>query len=374
MHVPLSCACLLIFIASITAAQQSSHSGSSISAREKAGLRGPVKTVIDEHTMSLPNGDVVFTTTTKYAPEGRILEQRTKNSDGSEWVTSYTYHPDGRLLKTVASDAGKSTDSSETTYVYDDALRLTEVKSIHGKESRDQRYQYDDNGRKSGVETVNATNADYTNWEGTELGFSHIPRGTVTTSYNDQGVATGAEYRDAAGKLVGHIVRKFDTDGRVKEEEQVADAPSEFPFPDEVRSKLNPEQMKSVGAMVAGMQNSVISYSYDAQGRVTERRRGGGVLGEQVTTTKYNDHGDKASEHETMVMTADTGPWNLTEAGAFIPAGTPNPPQPPINSEIQYAYQYDQFDNWTEQTTVSRSQPDESFRPGTVIRRKLTYY
>ncbi len=132
--------------------------------------------------------------------------------------------------------------------------------------------------------------------------------------------------------------------------------------------------MKSVGAMIAGMQNGVISYSYDAQGRVTERHRSGGVLGEQVTITAYNDHGDKASERETIVMRPDTGPWSLTEAGAFVPSGSPNPPQPPLSSETQYAYQYDQYGNWTEQTIVSRTQPNEAFRPGTVIRRKLSYY
>jgi hypothetical protein len=126
--------------------------------------------------------------------------------------------------------------------------------------------------------------------------------------------------------------------------------------------------------MIAGMQNSVISYSYDAQGRVTERHRRGGVYGEQVTITAYNDHRDKSSERQTMVMRSDTGPWNLTEAGAFVPTGNPNPPRPPLSSETQYTYEYDQYGNWTEQTILSRSQPDEAFRPGTVIRRKLTYY
>jgi hypothetical protein len=210
-------------------------------------------------------------------------------------------------------------------------------------------------------------------WEGTELGFAPYPGGTLTTSYNEQGVATGAELHNADGTLLGHIVRKFNAEGRIIAEEQAADAP-QVNLPEEFQSKLNPEQMKSVGTMIAGMQNSVISYSYDAQGRVTERHRSGGVFGEQVTVTTYNDHGDKASERQTMVMGSDTGPWNLTEAGAFVPVGTPNPPPPPLNSETQYAYQYDQYGNWTEQTIVSRTQPDEAFRPGTVIRRKLTYY
>ena len=99
-----------------------------------------------------------------------------------------------------------------------------------------------------------------------------------------------------------------------------------------------------------------------------------GVFGEQVTVTRYNDHGDKAFERQTMVMRSDTGPWELTQAGAFIPSGTPNPPQPSETSETQYTYQYDQYGNWTEQTIVSRSQQDETFRPGTVTHRKLTYY
>jgi hypothetical protein len=168
-------------------------------------------------------------------------------------------------------------------------------------------------------------------------------------------------------------VRKFDAQGRIIAEEQAADAP-QVNLPQEFRSNLSPEQMKSVGTMIAGMQNSVISYSYDAQSRVTERHRSGGVFGQLVTITTYNDRGDKASERETMVMRSDTGPWNLTEAGALVPTGKPNPPQPPTSSETQYTYQYDQYGNWTEQTSVSRSQPDEAFRPGTVIRRKLTYY
>jgi YD repeat-containing protein len=377
MHVRLSRASVLILVASTAwsaLAQQSSQTGAPMSDRDKAGLRGPVKTLLEENTFSRPDGQQLLTNTTKYTPDGRILEERTKNPDGSEWVTSYTYHPDGRLLKTVTGNAG-STDRSETTYLYDEARRLVAVKSGDNVPTR---YQYDDTGRKSAIESYDSKplppNTAYAaHWDGTDLGFVPSPGGKVTTGYNEQGVATGAQFYDAEGNLVGHIVRKFDSEGRVIAEEQAADAP-QVNLPEEIRSKLNPEQMKSVGAMIAGMQNSVISYSYDAQGRVTERHRSGGVLGDRVTITTYNDHGDKASERETTVMSPDTGPWNLTEAGAFVPAGKPNPPQPPLSSETQYAYQYDQYGNWTERTIVSRSQPDEAFRPGTIIRRKLTYY
>ena len=378
MLVRLSFASIFLLIVSpawFVLAQQSSPTSAFMSDRDKAGLRGAVKTVVEEHTFSgRDTQQLLTTTTTQYAPDGRILEQRMGNSDASEWVIRYAYHPDGRLLKTVSGKAN-SVPSSETTYLYDGAQRLVGMKSgdkiqVH--------YDYDDNGRKSVIESYDSEplppNTAYAaHWEGTDLGFAPYPGGTLKTSYNEQGVATGAELRDAEGTLVGHIVRKFDAEGRVIAEEQAADAP-QANLPEELRSKLNPEQVKAVGAMIGGMQNSVISYSYDAQGRVTERHRSGGVFSEQVIVTSYNDHGDKASERQTMVMRSDTGPWQLTEVGAFVPEGRPNPPQPPLSSETQYAYQYDQYGNWTEQTIVSRSQPDEAFRPGTVIRRKLTYY
>jgi hypothetical protein len=356
-------------------AQQLSQTGAFITDRDKAELRGPVKTVLNEQTFSGADGQQFRTsTTTEYASDGKILELRIGNSDGSIWVTSHNYYADGRLFKTVSGKAGSAADS-QTTYLYDDARRLVGVESgDHDKAI----YKYDEKGRKSIIENYGSrsrppSKAYAPHWEGTDLGFAPHPGGTLTTSYNEQGVATGAELRDTEVTLLGHIVRTFDAQGRIIAEEQAADAP-QVNLPEEFQSNLNLEQIRSVGAMIAGMQDSVLSYSYDAQGRVTERHRSGGVFGEQVTITTYNDHGDKASERETMVMRSDTGPWNLTEAGAFVPTGKPNPPQPPLRSETQYVYQYDQYGNWTEQTIVSRSQPDEAFRPGTVIRRKLTYY
>ena len=378
MSVRLYLATVLVLVASpawLARAQQLSQTGALMTDRDKAELQGPVRTVLNEQTFSGPNGQQsILSQTTEYAHDGRILERRTSNSDGSIWVTRYTYYPDARLFKTVSGKPGSAADS-QTTYLYDDARRLVGVESGDNDKAT---YKYDEKGQKSFIETYDAKplppNTAYApHWEGSDLGFAPYPGGTLTTSYDEQGIATGAELHSADGTLLWHIVRKFDAEGRVILEEQTADAP-QVDLPEEFRSKLNPDQIKSVGTMIARMQNIVISYSCDAQGRRTERHRSGGVFGDQVTVTTYNDHGDKASERETMVMRSDTGPWNITEAGAFIPAGKPNPPQPPLSSETQYAYQYDQYGNWTEQTMVSRSQPDAPFQPGTVIRRKLTYY
>ena len=174
---------------------------------------------------------------------------------------------------------------------------------------------------------------------------------------------------------MAHIVRKVDAKGRAIGEEQVADAP-ELMIPDELRSTLNPEQAKSMGAFVAGgLHNRAISYSYDTDGRVSERHRSGGVFGEEVTITTFNDHGDKASERTTMVMNPEAGrEYGLTDVGTMIPVGQPQPAQPPAIYETQYTYQYDGYGNWTEQTTVARSSPDGALGPGSIRHRKLTYY
>jgi len=369
--------CSMILPVWFAVAQQRPQTGGPISDRDKASLRGPVKSVLVERSFSDADARQLLTSTrTEYAPDGRILEVRYGNPDGSQWVTRYTYQPDGRLIKTASGKMG-SAPSSETTYSYDSERRLGEVKS--GDEAQF-RYQYDDKGHKSVIESYGSKplrpNTAYVpHWEGTDLGFAPYPGGTLTTLYNEQGVATGAQLRDRKGNLVAHIVRKFDAKGRIIAEEQVADAP-ELMIPAELKSTLNPEQAKSVGAFMAGsLQNRAISYVYDDSGRVTERHRSGGVFGEEVTITTYNDQGDKASERTTKIMNPEVGrEYSLTEAGTMIPAGQPQPAQPPSTYETQFTYQYDSYGNWTEQSSVARSRPDAPWEPGSIIRRKLTYY
>ena len=359
-------------------AQQSSQTGTLMAERDKDGLRGSVKSVLVEQTFSNADGRQWLTSTrTEYAADGRMLEVRHGNPDGSQWLQRYTYRPDGRLIKTASSEVG-STASSETTYAYDEAQRLIEINSGGGEQIR---YQYDDKGRKSVILNYDSKplppNTAYAaQWEGSDLGFAPYPGGSFTTSYNEQDVATGAQLRDAKGNLVAHIVRKFDTKGRVIAEEQVVDAP-ELMIPAELKSKLNPEQAKSMGAFIAGsFHNRAISYVYDENDRVTERHKSGGASGEEVTITTYNDHGDKESERTTTILNPEAGrEYSLTEAGTITPAGQPRPAQPPSTYEIQYKYEYDSYGNWTEQTSVVRSRPDAPLEPGSIIlHRKLTYY
>ena len=149
------------------------------------------------------------------------------------------------------------------------------------------RYEYDSQGRKSVIETYSSQplppNGGFApQWEGSDMGFAPCPRCNLTTTYNEHDIATGAELRDPQGKLLGHIVRTFDTNGRVSAEQQIADAPDQM-VPKELRTNLNPDQLKAVGALMAGgMMNRGVSYSYDAKGRVIQKRRSGGVFGTPI--------------------------------------------------------------------------------------------
>src|SRR2546422_9579753 len=109
MQARLSFASILLLTASsawLALAQQSSQTGVFMSDRDKGGLRGPVKTVLEEQTFSGHDSQQAFTTTTtQYAPDGRLLEDRTGNADGSGWVKSYAYDADGHLQKTAFGEA-----------------------------------------------------------------------------------------------------------------------------------------------------------------------------------------------------------------------------------------------------------------------------
>jgi len=373
---------LVASFALVAFAQQSSQSGTSMSDREKAGLHGPVKTMRTEQTFSAPDGHELHTSTmTLYAPDGRTLEVRIQQSDGSEWVTSHTYDSNGRLLR-IANGKANSAPATETNYSYDESGRMVGM-NLSGDTKfpfpSQVRVQYDDKGRKSVIETYDSKPlpkdvAYGGGWEGGELGFAPYPGGSLTTQYNEEGVATGAELRDPEGKIAGKISRKFDSEGRVLAEAQSATS-SPIDLPEDVRSQLSPEQIRAMSTLTAGMSNRSISYSYDSRGRVIEQRTSGGVTGEITTATTYNDNGDKATERTTTVQNPEIGrQYILTESGAVLPEGAPPQAQTPSIYETRHTYEYDAHGNWTEQTRVGRSDPEGAFGPATVVRRKITYY
>jgi len=106
---------------------------------------------------------------------------------------------------------------------------------------------------------------------------------------------------------VNRIVRTFDVNGRPTYEKVIVEAP-ELLIPPELPAEHNEAQKKALGAFIAAnMYSGEISYSYDTQGRMTEKRKRGGVFGEEVTTIAYNQRGDKVEERITMVMNPGHG-------------------------------------------------------------------
>jgi len=351
-----------------------------MSDREQAGLRGPAKTCVAESIYpSVEDQQRSLTTTTEYTSDGRIIWTRQGQPGDQEWISTRTYDAQGRLLKQTSS--GSSGSSLDQTYSYDEAGRLSGIR-FGGKESVGLRFQYDDQGRKTKIETFdprpqqpNVAYGSYP-WEGTGLPFGPLPGGgTLTTIYNEQDVAVEGQLRNSEGQLVNRIVRTFDVNGRPTSEKVIVEAP-ELLVPPQLPAAHNEAQKKALGAFIAGnMYSGEISYSYDAQGRMTEKQKRGGVFGTETTRMTYNEHGDKAEEHTTALMNPDVGrEFSLQENGTMIPVGTPRPVPPPMESETRYTYQYDSYGNWVEQSVSSRSNLNEPFRPSVTYRRTLTYY
>ena len=99
-----------------------------------------------------------------------------------------------------------------------------------------------------------------------------------------------------------------------------------------------------------------------------------------VTTTSYNEHGDKSEER----MTAANNLALPIDGVSDLPPSAGGPWEPMIAMAqertlltiVEYRYEYDQNGNWTERTKVRRHVVDssESGERSTVHRRTLSYF
>ena len=106
------------------------------------------------------------------------------------------------------------------------------------------------------------------------------------------------------------------------------------------------------------------TYGYDVDGRLTEKHTYIGPSMESIARITYNDHSDKSEEQTTTI-------GDPNDPGKEPSRESPPPALPPSHtSETRYSYKYDNFGNWTEQTTTSPASPNYP----TVIRRALIYY
>jgi YD repeat-containing protein len=298
-----------------------------LSDREQAGLRGPVKTCND-----FMGDDVESRSETEYAADGRLLVWRGRTFTGRvERV--YSYDAIGRLIGVTGGNA----DVTDEFY-YDEQGKKTRVRTVPPRPGHE--------GVSIGVSIM---------FEVAEEGDSLNSGGSVTTRYNDDDQPIESLVRDAQGELLTKIVRYY-ANGRLVNETLVREA---FERPVQLRDQLSEEQWRAFRAQSKAFlghdafKNMERSYFYDDAGRVSRQlMRMGNLQQDKIIT--YNEHGDKA-----VTVT--------------IKSGSLDPRMPDLaneRSEVNYLYQYDSHDNWTERTTTS------SHRIGNpnTQRRTLAYY
>jgi hypothetical protein len=299
--------------------------------RERAGLRGPVKTCAD-----FSGDEVESMCEAEYGMDGRLLVWRGSVSSGARVERFYSYDETGRLVG-IAGDSADRTDE----FHFDEQGRKTLVRTVPPRPDR--------HTAATGIGIL---------FEATEEGECLTGGGTITTRYNETDQPSEVLVRDSNGELLTRIVHKYDTDGRLVHETMAREI-VEFPdsmFPEEVRGQLSPEQRQAMRAQIKALMNEhdwlfgnmERSYIYDTQGRVNLRHMKMGSFQEEVTTT-YNEYGDEVGT--VLIQSGSLDPKMELQDQRF---------------EFRYSYQYDNHANWTEKTYGDGSS-------GTM-RRTITYY
>lgn len=345
-----------------------------------SGLRGPVRQCV-EQTTYLADENVPepgFTSTSVYSPGGRLLQSRMEYSSGPAYITAYTYDSAGHLLRqSSGSDDPSGTGKIETTYNYDDKGQLRSASSSTGH--ADATYDRDENGRMRRVERLPVfaigpnTGIGAMPWEDGDLQFAPPLGGTITTLYDERDRPVQGQIRDANGRLMMRIVRTYDPQGRIQGDKLIAED-MQGAVPEELVGQMNDAQKKAIAKFMGNaFASGESAYKYDPQGRVIEKHRTGGVMGDELTKTAYNDHGDVSDEVTVSTPTPDfRAEFGIDEHGNMVPVTHPEA-QDPSQKETRYSYEYDALGNWTKKTMSTRSGQGE-LKTSTVIHRTLIYY
>ena len=348
-----------------------------ISDRERAHLRGEVKTVVDGSAK------------TEYDRLGNILSWRMKQADGNEYGDSYTYDARGGLLSIVSHVWDGST--SEKSYSYDETGRLVKIADTRGELTT---FDYDHQGHKTETRVVkNADERKIPKAIGIDVMFADIDgtalmdfsfggnASSFKTIYNAQDQPTETQAYDAAGTMLGRFVRTFDEKGRMTDVREITDCPmSMFPANEIAqmiaRAGISADEMKAEmrKAMEVFGTESGKSYRYDANGYITKATVDG-MIGTFIRTSIYNEHGDVTEEQTDLATNKGIPvgvPFNVSETGEIIPTKPPSEwgPEPDLGASrnIRYGYKYDDHGNWIERTVTYDQQPP------LTSHRKLTYY
>jgi hypothetical protein len=298
-----------------------------LSDRERAGLRGPVK------TCSELIGRRIESINTDYSPDGRLLGQRVRVRDFP-----------GPFPGVTTGLSGISGGTEETWEFYDEQGKKTRVRKVCLSFNQP---DFPD------------VMLDSIKFEVAEAGGSLVGSsgGTVTTRYNENDQPIESLVRNSGGELLTKINHNY-TNGRLISETLVIVRVNFEMRQMEERFSEN-EQARAFLGELQSLRTILLShplersYTYDADDRVIRRLTQMGNFKEDERKTykedeskTYNEQGDED--------------WTLMIRSGIVRE----------RSEFRYLYQYDSHGNWTERTTINTDQPSN---PNSQ-RRTLAYH
>ncbi len=293
--------------------------------REKAGLRGPVRTVRAETWFS---GQAEACTDERaFLEDGRLERRLYANSDGVGGLQEYRYDAQGLLItETWSSDHRVEVIRHE----YDEAGRRIRTLSLgsDGIEKVTEEWQYQADG--TAVQTrrftplpgaANSVSFDVPIAEGSQLSVPVPGASRAETHFDAAGFAKDTVFFGTRGEQLSRVLYRRDTEGRL----------------------LN-EWMESAYSSV----QQRVMYVYDEDGRRVEMFRDLGQLGSELVQTRYDEFGNPVAIE-----------IDRTNGGHRF-----------LRSE----YVYDNQGNWIEQVqrlSLERGTPEE---PHCTVRRSITYF
>jgi hypothetical protein len=298
--------------------------------REEAGLRGPVGECITE--TEYPSG--VAVTERRFARDGRLLDARHRNPNGSEWSASYRYGEDGRLLETEYGGGEEFSGDRHFRYEYDSLGRLQRVtaRNAAGEERVYQSHTYEPSGEHRLTEYRDpALQARHVNTSAELMLERTADTVAVLTFFDAADRPVKRILYDGNDSVIRRVLIRHDEQGRIVEEGEA-----------------------EPGGKIRGDFRHV--YLYDDRGRRIEADMHWYAFGGQRVRTTYNDRGDIAKEQ------------TLRRAGE-VDLGHGD------REWVQkYEYAYDHRGNWLTRTSTTHSPPEAQASDPRTERRRIAYW
>ena len=239
--------------------------------REEGGLRGRVRECVTETDYA----DGVGVTERRFARDGRLLEARQKNPNGTEWHALYRYADDGRLLEREYGGSEETAVDRHFRYEYDSLGRVQRVmaQNSSGEERVFQSHSYDPNGEHRVTEyrdpAMRAQNILVLSTDQLRKTSDTV---AILTFFDAADRPVKRILYDGNDMVIRRVLIRHDEQGRILEEGEA-----------EPGGKIR-EDFRHV-------------YRYDDLGRMIEADMYWYAFGGQRVQTVYNEHGDVAEEH-----------------------------------------------------------------------------